>query len=167
MRSVQGDNKKSPWPRVFSIDTTGERHTRGMEVPSDRRGYFRVDLSLADGQGNKIASDTLSLVRAMEGRGGNAIAVSVNQSNNSHVNSLAVLSRLGFRQTRLYNFVNWEVVEPEKGVKAPVRPYTERLMGDSGMLTQVNIAKLPRWLLGGESVHSCPMSQGFLGKNFQ
>jgi hypothetical protein len=141
----------------------GERHTRGTEVPSDRRGYFHVDLSLADGQGNEIASDTLSLVRAMEGRGGNAIAVSVNQSNNSHVNSLAVLSRLGFRQTRLYNFVNWEVVEPEKGVKAPVRPYTERLMGDTGMLTQVNIAKLPRWLLGGESVHSYPMSalEGF------
>jgi hypothetical protein len=116
-----------------------DRILRTVEVGTDRTGYFRVDLALTDGQGNALASDTLSLVRAREGRGGDAVAICASQSENSHVNQMAVLSRLGFRQTRLYNVVNWTTMEPEEGVKAPIRPYMARLMGDSGMVTQVNL----------------------------
>jgi hypothetical protein len=136
----------------------GDRIARDVEIRSDRLGYFRVDLSLVDEQGDELAADTFSLVRAREGRGGDAIAVGANQSENSHVNQMAVLARLGFRQTRLYNVVNWATMEPEEGVKAPIRTYMESLMGDSGLLTQVNLAKLPRRVLGDESMHAYPMS---------
>jgi hypothetical protein len=143
---------------TFALELKPEdRYAHEVDVRSDRLGYFRVDLSVADALGKAVATDTLSLVRAREGRGGDAIAVGASQSRNSHVDQMAVLSRLGFRQTRLYNCVNWADMERKKGVWAPIHSYMERFMGDSGMEMQVNIAKLPKWLLGRRSMHSHPL----------
>jgi hypothetical protein len=141
----------------FDLELESEgRYAREVEVRSDRLGYFRVDLSLLDARGKEIAADTLSLARAREGRGGDAIAVGASQSGNSHVDQMATLARLGFRQTRFYNVVNWADMEPEQGEKTPIRSYLERVMGDSGMKLQVNLAKLPRWILGKQSHHAYP-----------
>jgi hypothetical protein len=143
---------------TFTLELEPEgRTTREVEVASDRLGSFRVDLSLVDEQGHGVAADTLSLVRARAGRGGDAIAVGASQSGNSHVNQPAVLARLGFRQTRFYNAVSWAEMEPEKGVKMPIHNHLDRLMGDSGLRAQFNLDKIPARILGDRARYACPM----------
>jgi hypothetical protein len=135
--------------------TPGASKTVPLALRSDRLGWFKAALTLENEDRTAIATDTLTMIRAAEEPGGDAIAVTLQWTpSDNRVNGPRSLERLGFTQTRIYHIANWEDTEPKPGEWVDRSPMLEALLGGTGLRTLMNFQYPPRWISPNRKAYS-------------
>jgi hypothetical protein len=127
----------------------GQTAAVDFALESDALGFFEAEIALASDDDRPVAETALTMVRTVTGAGSDMIAITAGVSASDNlVNAPRSLKRLGFTQTRTYNFADMNQLEPKQGEWQDPGPLMKAFLGDSGLKTLVNFAKLPKWLLG-------------------
>jgi hypothetical protein len=146
------------WGRTVQDDkesvtvAPGKTETVPFDLEGRAYGFFEAVLTLTGSDGSPVAESALTLVQTPEGAGSDHIAITAGVSSSDNlVNAPRSLKRLGFTQTRTYNVADMVQLEPKRGQWQDPAPLMKAFLGDSGLKTQINFAKLPKWLIGPEA----------------